>query len=88
LSAAADGQIVDGVGNCAMAGNIAVNSVVALRLELIIGYPAQAGAAGVQGGRFLVQIGIGDVEHQAVGKTMIELGLECIGLRMAVVSVT
>jgi hypothetical protein len=55
---------------------------------LIIGYPAQAGAAGVQGRRFLVQIGIGDVEHQAVGKTMIELGLECIGLRMAVVSVT
>jgi len=31
---------------------------------------------------------VGDIEHQAVGKAMLELGLECIGLRMAVISVT
>src|SRR5437016_7689725 len=71
-----------------MAGNIAVDSVVAFWLELIVSHPAEAGVAGVQGRRFLVQKRIGDVEHQAVGETMFKLSLKCIGLRMAVVSET
>src|SRR6267143_718398 len=86
LATSTERQIVDAIGNYAIAGNIAVDSIIAVWLELIIGHTAEAGIAGVQRGRFLVQIRIRNAEHQAVGIAMLELRLESVQLCMAIVS--
>ena len=70
-----------------MARDIPVDSVVAIRLKLVVGDAAKAGISRVQCRGFLVQIRVRNIEREAMGKTMLDLGLECIGLGMTVISV-
>jgi hypothetical protein len=87
LPTAAYGKIVNSIGYKAMPGEKSLLSVVIIGFKWVVNDTAEAGIAGVQARRFLIEKSIGNTQQQPVRIAMVELCLECIGTSMPDVSV-
>src|SRR5260370_18813287 len=82
-----DGQIVKSIGNETVLGDVAIGAIIRVGTKWVVADPPQAGVRGVQCAALLIEICVGNIQHEAALVTPCKFGLEGVGVCMPEVSI-